>query len=81
MAHVKDRDRKNAKLSPIIGQGNLDLSKMMMAGQKAGVKHFFVEVEEHGPLTPTESVRPVDCGNEEAGVLIVEVLSTFAVTL
>ena len=57
MAHVKDRDPKNAKFSTIIGQGNLDLSKMMTAGQKAGVKHFFVEVEEYGSLTPTESVR------------------------
>ena len=57
MAHVKDRDPKNAKFSTIIGQGNLDLSKMMTAGQKAGVKHFFVEVEEYGKLTPTESVR------------------------
>lgn len=57
MAHVKDRDPKNAKFSTIIGQGNLDLSKMMTAGQKAGVKHFFVEVEEYGSLTPTESVQ------------------------
>lgn len=57
MAHVKDRDPKNAKFSTIIGQGNLDLSKMMTAGQKAGVKHYFVEVEEYGSLTPTESVR------------------------
>lgn len=57
MAHVKDRDPKNAKFSTIIGQGNLDLSKMMTAGQKAGVKHYFVEVEEYGTLTPTESVR------------------------
>lgn len=57
MAHVKDRDPRNTKLSTIIGQGNLDLSKMMTAGQKAGVKHFFVEVEEYGALTPTESVR------------------------
>ncbi len=57
MAHVKDRDKTNPKNSVVIGQGNLDLSKMMTAGAKAGVKHFFVEVEEYGALTPTESVR------------------------
>jgi sugar phosphate isomerase/epimerase len=57
MAHVKDRDKANAKNSVVIGQGNLPLASMMAAGAKAGVKHFFVEVEEYGSLTPTESVR------------------------
>ncbi|AQG80425.1 sugar phosphate isomerase/epimerase family protein [Spirosoma montaniterrae] len=57
MAHIKDRDPQNAKYSTIIGQGDLPLNKMMTAAQKAGVKHYFVEVEEYGKLTPTESVR------------------------
>lgn len=56
MAHVKDRDAKNAKFSTIIGQGNLPLTQMLTAAQKAGVRHYFVEVEEYGSLTPTESV-------------------------
>jgi sugar phosphate isomerase/epimerase len=57
MAHIKDRDKTNAKNSVVIGQGDLSLAKMMTAGAKAGVKHFFVEVEEYGALTPIESVR------------------------
>lgn len=57
MAHVKDRDPKNHKNSIVIGQGDLALSNMMTAGDKAGVKHFIVEVEEYGSLTPMESVR------------------------
>ena len=57
MAHIKDRDPKNAKFSTIIGQGNLPMPKIMTAAQKAGVKHFFVEVEEYGSLTPTASVE------------------------
>jgi sugar phosphate isomerase/epimerase len=57
MAHMKDRDKTNPKNSVVIGQGNLPLTAMMTAGAKAGVKHFFVEVEEYGTLTPTESVR------------------------
>jgi sugar phosphate isomerase/epimerase len=57
MAHIKDRDPKNPKFSTIIGQGNLPLAKIMTAAQKAGVKHFFVEVEEYGTLTPTACVE------------------------
>jgi sugar phosphate isomerase/epimerase len=57
MAHIKDRDPKNAKLSTVIGQGNLPLPKIMAAAHKAGVKHFFVEVEEYGTLTPIASVE------------------------
>jgi len=57
MAHVKDRDPKNHKNSTVIGKGDLGLASMMTAGAKAGVKHFIVEVEEYGSLTPTESVR------------------------
>lgn len=57
MAHVKDRDPKNAKFSTIIGEGNLPMAKIMTAAQKAGVKHYFVEVEEYGTLTPTKSVE------------------------
>lgn len=57
MAHVKDRDPKNHKNSIVIGQGDLELAKMMAAGDKSGVKHFIVEVEEYGSLTPTESVK------------------------
>ena len=57
MAHVKDRDPSDPKQSIVIGKGNLDLSKMMTAAQKAGVRHYFVEVEEYGKLTPTESVE------------------------
>jgi hypothetical protein len=30
---------------------------IMTAAQKAGVKHYFVEVEEYGKLTPTKSVE------------------------
>jgi sugar phosphate isomerase/epimerase len=57
MAHIKDRDPKNGKLSTVIGQGNLPLPKIMTAAAKAGVKHFFVEVEEYGALTPIASVE------------------------
>ena len=57
MAHIKDRDPADPKQSIVIGKGNLDLSKMMTAAQKAGVRHYFVEVEEYGKLTPTESVE------------------------
>ena len=57
MAHVKDRDPADPKQSIVIGKGNLDLTKMMTAAQKAGVRHYFVEVEEYGKLTPTQSVE------------------------
>lgn len=57
MAHIKDRDPKNAKFSTIIGQGDLPMPKIMSAAKKAGVKHYFVEVEEYGALTPIASVE------------------------
>ena len=56
MAHIKDRDPQDPKKSIVIGQGNLNLKGMMTAAQQAGVRHYFVEVEEYGALTPNESV-------------------------
>jgi len=57
MAHIKDRDPKDHKVSTVLGKGDLKMTPILGAAQRAGVKHYFVEVEEYGSQTPLESVR------------------------
>ncbi|GAB3562417.1 sugar phosphate isomerase/epimerase [Spirosoma luteolum] len=57
MAHIKDRDAKDPKVSTVVGKGNLKMGPILAAAKRAGVEHFFVEVEQYGTLTPSDSVK------------------------
>lgn len=54
--HVKDmRDVGGAREMVAVGQGDIDFARLFAAGERAGLKHFFVEHD--NPADPLASVR------------------------
>ena len=65
LSHIKDR-KKNAlpsdkDASCVAGQGEIDFAKILKAGQKNGLKYYFVEQEHYDNMTPIEAAK----GNAE----------------
>jgi len=56
LVHVKDMDGTPRHFFTEVGQGMIDFKKIFAAGQKAGVKHYFVEQDET-PASPFSSIK------------------------
>jgi sugar phosphate isomerase/epimerase len=61
LSHIKDR-KKNAPLSEgdascILGEGQIDFTKILKAGEKNGLKYYIVEQERYDNTTPVIAAK------------------------